>query len=84
MSDWYLTAIPAGLARYRDSHDFIAADPSRKSGMNVKGETGGWDVANGFRLAETTITGVLDSEWRISVLHRTVYGVLRRMSQSPE
>jgi len=74
----YLTAIAEGLTLYRDAHDFIAEDASRKSGMNVYGDIGGWDVADGFRLAETAMPGAPDSEWRISVLRGTVYAVLRR------
>lgn len=74
----YFAAIPSGLTLYRDAHDYIAEDSSRKSGMGVEGDVGGWDVANGFRLAETTMAGEPDSEWRISVLRRTVYAVLRR------
>lgn len=74
----YFAAIPEGLTLYRSAHDYIAEDPSRQSGMGVDGDIGGWDVADGFRLAETTMAGSPDSEWRISVVRRTVYAVLRR------
>ena len=60
----YPTANPEGLTPYRDAHDFIAEDPSRKSCMKVPGDVGGWDVADGFRLAETTLPEAPDSEWR--------------------
>lgn len=67
----YLTAIPPGVRSYPDTHAFIEG-PGRKSGMDVPGDIGGWDIANGFRLAETDLAGTPDSEWRISVLGRMV------------
>lgn len=74
----YVTAVPKGVRAYPDAHGFLAGSAGRKSGMDVPGDIGGWDVANGFRLAETNFAGTPDSEWRISVLDRVVYAVLRR------
>jgi hypothetical protein len=71
--------MPAGVRLYRQQDDFLAEDPSRKAhnGSDVD-LLGGWDVAEGFRLAEPTVPeSSLESEWRISVVNRDIYAVLR-------
>lgn len=75
----YVTEIPPGVTFYPDSHTFIAEDPSRQNkAWGIEGDIKGWDVADGFRLSESTIPSEPDSEWRISVHERTVYAVLRQ------
>lgn len=63
---------------YAAAADYLAEDSTRGalSGL-VEGDLGGWDVADGFRLAETVSNGP-ESEWRISVVNDEVYAVLRR------
>ena len=74
----YLTANPPGVRTYRDTHAFIAEDPHRQSSWDAPGDIRGWDVSDGFRLAELTLAGSPDSEWRICVVDRMVCAVLRR------
>lgn len=70
----YASAAPDGVVVYANPFVFLAEDPSREAANGVTGDLGGWDVADGFRLAED----IGESEWRISVLHNEVYAVLRR------
>ena len=78
----YATA-PAGVRAYRDTHAFIAEDPLRQSGWDIPGDIAGWDVADGFRLAEPDVPGGAESEWRICVFDRLVCAVLRRFPRQP-
>ena len=48
----YLTANPPGVRTYRDTHAFIAEDPQRQSSWDAPGDIRGWDVSDGFLLAE--------------------------------
>lgn len=70
----YASAAPDGVVAYANPFVFLAEDPRREAANGVTGDLGGWDVADGFRLAEE----VGESEWRISVLHDEVYAVLRK------
>lgn len=75
----YLKAMPSGVRVYATSADYVAEDPSRAARNGIDGDLGGWDVCDGFRLTEHASHGGGESEWRISVVGRDVYAVLRRM-----
>lgn len=70
----YASAAPDGVVTYANPFVFLAEDPRREAANGVTGDLGGWDVSDGFRLAED----FGESEWRISVLHDEVYAVLRK------
>ena len=70
----YASVTPVGVTAYANPFVYLAEDPRREAANGVTGDLGGWDVADGFRLAED----VGESEWRISVLPHEVYAVLRR------
>ena len=70
----YASAAPDGVVAYANPFVFLAEDPRREAANGVTGDLGGWDVSDGFRLAED----FGESEWRISVLHDEVYAVLRK------
>ncbi len=70
---------PEGVVVYENPFVYLAENPAREAANGVTGDLGGWDVADGFRLAETQLPGAPESEWRISVIAGEVYAVLRRL-----
>lgn len=74
------TAAPEGVRVYPSTAEFIAEDPGRASrAFEIEGDLAGWDVADGFRLAENPqVPTSGESEWRISVLPTEIYAVCRR------
>lgn len=69
---------PEGVRFYESSHDFIRENRDRSaSTANPAGDLGGWDVSN-CRLEEPALGKDAHSLWRISVVCREVYAVLRR------
>lgn len=73
------TEPPEGVVVYENPYVYLAENPGREASNGVTGDLGGWDVADGFRLAETQLPGAPESEWRISIIVGEVYAVLRRM-----
>lgn len=71
----YASFVPAGVVAYANPFVFLTEDPSREAANGVTGDLGGWDVGDGFRLAES----FGESAWRISVLPSEVYAVLRQL-----
>lgn len=75
------TAAPQGVTVYESSHDFITEDPTRaaRNGLADRGDLGGYDVANGYRLTEPIGQQTADSEWRISITGGEIYAVCRML-----
>ncbi len=72
-------AAPEGVVVYENPFVYLAENPAREAANGVTGDLGGWDVADGFRLAEPQLPGAPESEWRISVIAGEIYAVLRRL-----
>ena len=72
-------AAPEGVVVYENPFVYLAENPTREAANGVTGDLGGWDVADGFRLAEPQLPGAPESEWRISVIAGEIYAVLRRL-----
>lgn len=70
---------PEGVVVYENPFVYLAEKPGREAANGVTGDLGGWDVADGFRLAETQLPRAPESEWRISVVDGEIYAVLRRL-----
>ncbi|MGC5173025.1 hypothetical protein ACLQ2Q_20495 [Microbacterium sp. DT81.1] len=73
------TELPEGVTVYENPFVYLAENPDREAANGVTGDLGGWDVADGFRLAETQLPGTPESEWRISIIAGEIYAVLRRL-----
>lgn len=73
------TEPPEGVTVYENPFVYLAENPDREAANGVTGDLGGWDVADGFRLAETQLPGTPESEWRISIIAGEIYAVLRRL-----
>lgn len=74
------TQPPEGVTHYENPFVFVAENPDREARHAIGDDTlAGWDVAEGFRLAETDVPGLPESEWRISVGAGEIYAVLLRL-----
>lgn len=71
--------MPQGVRLYPTSADYVAEDAKRAARNGIADDLGGWDVCDGFRLNEHPSFRGGESEWRISVVARDDYAVLRRM-----
>lgn len=76
---------PVGVASYGNPFVFLAENPAREARQGMGDDKlAGWDLADGFRLAETQLPGTPDSEWRISVVNGEIYAVMRRLPMARE
>ena len=68
---------PEGVVVYDNPLVFLADSRGRTETPWALGDLGGWDVAEGFRLAELDLPG--ESEWRIAVDGAEIYAALIRL-----
>ncbi len=70
---------PEGVVVYDNPLVFLADSHGRSETPWALGDLGGWNVAEGFRLAELDLPGKSESEWRIAVDGAEIYAALIRL-----